>query len=248
MIRNIKALGLALVAVAAMSMAAAAVAPAAQLHATGQQNVVLTGHQEGENVFQVTTSLAEDKGPKIKCGQATFESTVPFQGGTQVTTQELTVTPIYHNCTAFGQTATVKMNGCHYTATGVGQPNNTVAIDVVCTTAGKQIEITTAICQVKVPAQTTAGHIVFKNVAGHTVTGEITVNQIKHEYSAGIGCGHTKAATTQDADYEGNVHFQAYRDLGIQHQVQRPTPPPNSDGHLYTEYTHANVALGLETT
>ncbi len=245
MIRNLKALGLALVAVAAMSMAATSLAQGSQLHATHNGNVVITGHQHaGENVFQVTTSLAEDKGPKVKCAQATFESTELYKQGTQVTTDELRVTPIYSGCTAFGQAMTIKMNGCHYTATGAITPALTADVDVVCTTAGKQIELTTAICQIKIPAQTTGGHITFANVAPepHHVTATVTVNQIKHEYSAGIGCAHTKAAQTQDADIEGFVTFKAYKHSNIVHQVQR-----GGDGHLYTEYTHTQQ-VGLQAT
>ncbi len=246
MIRTMKALGLAIVAVAAMSMAAASLAQGSQLHATHNGNVVITGHQHaGENVFQVTTSLAEDKGPKVKCTQTTFESTEQFKQGTQVTTDELTVTPVYSGCTAFGQNATVKMNGCHYTATGASTPALTADVDVVCATAGKQIEITTAICQVKVPPQTTSGHITFANIAApepHHVTATVTVNQIKHEYSAGIGCAHTKAVQTQDADYEGFITFKAYKHANIVHQVQR-----GGDGHLYTEYTHTQQ-VGLQAT
>ncbi len=243
MIRSINSFGLALIAVAAISVASASMAHAAQFHGTSSKNVTITGHQKAENIFQLTTSLAEDKGPKAKCSQATFESTAPNQGGSQVTGQELTVTPIYSNCTAFGQAATIKMNGCHFTATGAGQPALTMAVDIVCQTAGKQIEVTTAICQFKIPAQTTGGHIVFKNVAGspHTVEVVKTINTIKHEYSAGIGCAHTKNVTTTDADYEGTAHFQAYEDLGTE-QVQR------GDGHLYIVHKHAGVPLGVEAT
>ncbi len=249
MTRKLKTLGLASVAVAAMSMATASLTQAAQLHATSNQNIVVTGHQHaGENVFQLTTSLAEDKGPKVKCAQATFEGTAQTQGGSQVTGDELTATPILSGCTAFGQNATVKLNGCHFAATGAGQPAKTMVLDGVCTTAGKQIEIQTAICQVKIPAQTTGGHVTLANVAGspHSVTAQITVNSLKHEYSAGIGCGHAKGVQTTDGDYEGFVNFQAYKDLGISHQVQRPTTNP--DGHLYKEYTHEKVALGIEAT
>ncbi len=244
MTRNIKALGLALVAVAAMGTASASMAQAAQLHATSSKNIVVTGHQKTENVFQLTTSLAEDKGPKVKCSQATYEGTAVTSGGSQVTGDELTVTPIFGGCTAFGQAATIKLNGCHFTATGAGQPARTMVLDGVCPTAGKQIEIQSAICQVKFPMQTIGGHVVFNNVAGspHTVEAVITVNTIKHEYSAGIGCSHTKGVQTTDGDYEGTVHFQAFEDVKND-QVQR-----NGDGHLYTSYTHAGVALGIEAT
>ncbi len=259
MTRNIKILGLALVAVAAMSMAAASIAQASQLHATtpSNQKVVITGHQSKENILQVTTSLGA-AGPLVRCAQATYESTLVNPGAQQITTSELTVTPIYNSCVGWGQSATVKMNGCHYTARGEAPIGAlTAVVDVVCPTAGKQIEITSAICQAKIPAQaTTGGHVTLANVLAqqsppvnphHTVQATLAVNNIKHEYTAGVGCGHTKFATTQDADLEGTIHFQAFQDKEVTDQVKRPNPP-NEDGHLYSEYTHTGTALGLQAT
>ncbi len=232
MCERIKLAGLAIAALMAVSLMGVSSASAAngELHAGASVNAsaVLVGHQQVENVFQVTSTLAEGKGPKVRCAQATFEGTVQGKAP-QVTTQELTLTPTYSNCTAFGQNATVRMNGCKYTVTG-GQPEPlTALVDIAGCTAGKKIEIQTGICQVKVPDQSGLGHIVFENKAGppEHVEAQATISGIAHEYSAGIGCGHTKAAVTNDGTYHGKVTFKAFEDDGteqvteLEHQFDR---------------------------
>lgn len=90
--RNLKALGLALVAAFAMS---AAVASAAQANFTQPDDiypVALTGHEEGgptQNFFSITSGAANP--PRSHCQEVKSEGTLAEQS------EELTITPHIQN-------------------------------------------------------------------------------------------------------------------------------------------------------
>jgi hypothetical protein len=208
MTSNIKRLSLAFVAVAAMSMAAASAVQASELHAAAGPNASIFGTQTTQHVFTTDSGT-------VKCNQALFEGTATGQTAGTTTAQEITITPQYTGCTAFGLAATVDMNGCEYTVTGAGQPALTAVVDIVCNkTVGKVIEITaSAGCVVTVGPQAVGGHLVFKNVAQvpAEVTAEITASAIKYE---GHGPCPSLAATTPTTGgtYTGGATFQARED------------------------------------
>jgi hypothetical protein len=216
MTRNIKVLGLAFVAVAAMSMVAAGGAQAAQLHAaTVGANVYLTAEQYAggqAHVFRLTPPT----GPTTTCTQVHFDAVGLQKEADPVpkTTQHFTLTPQYTGCTGFGQPAAVQMNGCKWTLTGTGQAANTWAVDVVGCTAGKQIvDSTGGFCEIKTPEQSTiGGHITFAQT-GTDITGQITLTGIKYQV-AGPLCGHTNNVTTSDGEYQGSVTARAFEDAG----------------------------------
>ena len=115
MIRKFKALGLALVAVFAMS---AIVASAAQALPNGTlttfpagKTVIATAEQTGEHEFTLTDHETEPgKFANTKCKKATFTGSEGVADGALT----IRVTPIYEECTAFGQAATITTTGCHY--------------------------------------------------------------------------------------------------------------------------------------
>lgn len=248
MTRKIKALGLAIVAVAAMSAYASSAAQASELHATtNAQTAVITGHSHVENVFQITPP----NGPAVRCAQATFEATATDQGAdaSQLTAKEVTITATYAGaqggaCLAFGQAATVRMNGCNYTVTnslsGVTTAK-TAYVDIVNCTPGKQIEIQTGICQVRVGAQSNLQKITFANVAGapHSVTGQVAISGITYEVSGAL-CGHAQNVLTHDGTYHGAINFQAYAHGGTEQKQEH--------GHTVTKYKHNGIGLGLLAT
>jgi hypothetical protein len=136
MIRNLKALGLALVAVFAMSSLVASAASAATLPdtdaiVTQTANYTLTGEQEGTpNKFTLA-------GQAVECTTAKVTAHVANTTVTEVTT----TAPTYENCTYAGQAATVKMNECGYLLTGTTKTDEDAKADVDCP-VGKKIELT----------------------------------------------------------------------------------------------------------
>lgn len=224
MIRKIKALGLAIAAVAAMSLAGAAAAQGAELHAaSGGATTVIEGVQTTQHVLRITPP----NGPAVTCSQAFFA------GAAAKTSQELTMTGQYTGCTAFGQVANVAMNGCKYTITGAGKLALSAQVDIVGCTSGKQIEIQTAICQITVPEQSTiAGLVIFSNAGGLPVPAHINasigLSGIAYQLH-GVVCGHAVTTTTNDATYQGNATFKAYNYL--------QTGTVFHNGHVATSYT-----------
>ena len=144
MTRNLKALGIALVAMFAMSAMAAASASAAQHHFTSTSEsgtTYLTAHSLGEQKLWSTTN--EPEGNREFCKAANVNAAIE---GEEVT--EVTAEPSYGECTAFTGGSEVKekltTNGCHYLFTGVTEEdvtgNQTATMHLTCP-AEKQIEV-----------------------------------------------------------------------------------------------------------
>lgn len=215
MIRNIKALGLAFVAVAAMSMVVASAAQASQLHAATSGSAVITGEQTEQHNFKLTASGAE-----TKCTQAIFEATAQEESsGGQTTDKELQITPTYTGCKTAGLNSQVLLNGCRYTLTNASPTAAATAnIDVVCPSE-KVIEIKLTGCTVTVGAQGPLSHLTFSNDTAPTpdhVTANITVSGIQYQFH-GIACPSPPAVTVNanDGVYTGKATFKAYVDNGV---------------------------------
>jgi len=156
--RNLKVLGLALVAALAMT---ALVASAAQANNEGKFTATsypgtLHGEDTGTHVFTAA-------GGTVNCTNATFTGSFTEASKTQ------TITPEYSGCTAFGFIgATVTMNGCdylfHLTGTGAGGAYNST-VDLVCP-AGKEITIDAGPCMISLPGQTGLPGSTFTNSGG----------------------------------------------------------------------------------
>jgi hypothetical protein len=154
MIRNLKALGLALFAVLAMGAFTASAASAGDFHSESATHTVIKGSQVGSDVFTV-------KAGTVKCEEATYAGE---QVGATATTVK--VTPTYTECTAFGFVKTaIDTNGCTYEFSG---DNNNVVI--ACPTA--PITVTAFNCHVKVGSQ---------SLAGITYTNTPTKAEAEHE-------------------------------------------------------------------
>jgi hypothetical protein len=176
MIRNLKTLGLALVAILALG-AVAASAASAQGKLTSDGPVTLTGAETGG----AGNNYLEAFGVKVECPGSTYTghkaTTVAETGGVEKNhpfipsgATKVTLTPHYKqvNCKAAGlYPVTVDMNGCDYTvnitsAVVADSVNGTV--DIVCP-PGKEITVTlftpgvnhitgTPFCTLHVKAQT----------------------------------------------------------------------------------------------
>jgi hypothetical protein len=131
MIRNFKALGLALVAVLALGGAVVSSASAQQGLLTSTGPVTLTGAETGggggapggpltltakQTGAEGSNALTAFAG-KVVCANATYTGhkvTTTPHGLISSDVTQVTVTPHYGKCTLFGKPATVDMNGCDY--------------------------------------------------------------------------------------------------------------------------------------
>jgi len=216
MIRNLKVLGLALVAVFAMSAVAASAASAANGVLTSTGPVTLVGDEDGTN------ALTGANGGVVTCSGSTV-------AGHKVGTTELipsgsgeaTLTPNYVNClTALSGTnhkTTVTLNGCDYkltigaTTAGGGY---SVTADLVCpATKDVQVEVYPfagselggVVCTITIQPQTGLTGPELTNVTGSpndlTLAGAFTGI---HSSQSGSGCT-TESSTTDVLDVNYTV-------------------------------------------
>lgn len=199
MIRNIKALCLAFAAVCAMS---AVVAGGAQAGFTASSYPASgEGGQTTEHVFTV-------QGQTVKC------QTAVFTGSLAAASSEITITPKYENCTAFGfLNATVHMNTCDFLFTTTG--SSTGEVHVLCTKKGDSITITGGTCTVHIPEQTpTTNKIDYKNESGGVLVTS-TAEGIHASVTRGFGCPLTEASTDTSGKYTGSSLFKGLEGVTV---------------------------------
>jgi hypothetical protein len=179
MSRNLKVLGLALVAVLAMSVMVASAASASQYTGSAYPTTGTGSNTAGKETF--TTP-----GGTVQCDSH-------FVGTLAAASSTLTVTPTYTKCVAFGfLNATVNFNGCDYlfhagASKGGGVYDNSA--DIVCPAGKGPVTITAGTCVVDVPAQTNLKNVKTTNLAGGTVTVEPNVTGITMNVTTdGFGC------------------------------------------------------------
>ncbi len=214
MIRNLKVLGLALVAVFAMSAVAASAASAAgSLTSDGPVTVEAT---------EASAKLTAFGNQKLECaatytvGNVNSTSSPGVHKPLILPTSALTIIPHYTKCSAYINnvtqgSATVTMNGCDFVL-NIGVKSGTKypgTVDIICE-VGKEIEVhvyssvahTTSVCTYKIPAQKglVGG---FAENSGENVKLGGPVTGIKVS-KTGILCGGTKEETgaTQDIETE----------------------------------------------
>jgi len=222
--RNLKALGLALVAVFAMTAVLASAAQAQTGKVTvGSSPAWLTGEAiEHPNIGKVET-LKLAGGQDLSCEHVTATATVK-NGDTSIT-----VVSTFDNCDALigseHHKVTVTMNDCDFLLHDMTTetPNSTTftaLVDLVCP-EGKQVEIhvykqaaaeTEELCTYKIAPFTNKGGNVIHNIAGspndltitHTVTG-IAVTR-----TGSLLCG----GANQEGSFTGSTTIRAYEDFG----------------------------------
>jgi hypothetical protein len=241
MIHRIKALGLALVALAALGALMASVAQAGRIDVPGRENAVITAEREGtkNHVFQIP----ED--PAVECTIATLEGTL-HQAPEIKELKEATLTATYEGCTAGGFAAQVRMNGCKYTLTGESNevdPELTAWVDVTGCTTGKHIEIRVPSigCTITVFEANTLSHIVFNDVTGSSPTharAQATVGSIPWQQD-GTFCPRGNGTQGVNAEFTGETTVKAFEDKG--------TDLVTKHEHQYTEHT-CGLQVGLVVT
>ena len=237
MIRNLKALGLSLVAVLAMSALGASSASAVDVVTTGVSPALLTG--VGTNhVFGAHSGT-----PKFECTTSKFAATVKNAD------PEITADVLYegtlnqtphtdHHCNSSSGTVTIDMNDCGYILTGDTSGNapagHTAGKDATvwihCPGSSK-IAITSSLgVTLSIPPQTpTTGGVSYTNVVNHdgntavavkaTVTGVTTTCAGTFLCTLGGIAHHSNQYT-----YTGDVTMTAYRDNEALGDNGLPTP------------------------
>jgi len=196
MIRSLKSLGLALVAVLAMSAVVASAAQATPQY-TGSAYPV-----NGTGTNAVGNETFTTPGGTVQCDSH-------FSGSLAEPSSTLTVTPKYTNCKAFSfLNATVDMMGCDYlfhAGASLGEGKYSHTVDVVCEEGEGPITITAGTCKADVSSQSGLGTVTTTNLGDGTVTVQPNVSEITLNVTEdGFGCpfpgkGHYKGT------YHGDV-------------------------------------------
>jgi hypothetical protein len=171
MIRNLKVLGLSLVAMVALGATMASGAIAAEFHSNAA-NTVLKGVSTNDHVFDAA-------GSTITCTEAEFN-------GTQVgeTAPDVTMTASYGGCSVsilgFKIGANVEMNGCAYTfhANGeVGVVDKPGSAEGACAAAPITYQVSNFLgeCDVKVGPQENLNAVTYLGTTATERGGKITV-------------------------------------------------------------------------
>jgi hypothetical protein len=187
MIRTLKALLLAVMAVTALGAiwASAAQAHTPALFHCEVEPCTITGTKHGtgksaHHVFDVPGNGS------ITCNEITFDATLA-----EKTTTTITATGVaYHGCTFLGQAATVNMNGCDYTLHASTQ------VSIQCPLKN-EITFEAAGCQVHIPPQGPLNAVHYSTFKPGTVD-EITVAPLVTNINgtATGGCPAAGAFTT----------------------------------------------------
>ena len=222
--RNLKTLGLALVAVFAMS---AMVASAAQAEA-GQftwTNTTSTLDATGENAHKFTVAAGTIECNETSGSAAEITSGMPIEGTTsapEVTTEAITFQDSRgggaDKCwePTLGVGVEVAMNGCDFqftAGTTITSTETTGNAHIVCPGTNK-IEVKVgSVCTIDVKAQSPAGHIIYKTIgSGATteVTAEATVSGIHYVQTGGFcpGNGFRSETTFTNGTYTGNLKIK----------------------------------------
>lgn len=231
MTRNLKTLGLALVAALTLGAIGAQGVPAAVEHSfrSAANSTVLTGHIDGGNhLFEVGDF-------KVECPIATFEG--KNVGEVRDT---VTVHPKYGSCTASGFLVEVDTHGCNFildsdtTISAHSSGNEHATVSIECE-VGHHMMITTQFCSLtisashnNVPVNQSLHGISYSSVmdsSKHSLATNWTVETIHYTALSGSACQFWKIAAGTHSDgvltgkatltgYEGDSPFSGSTTLG----------------------------------
>jgi hypothetical protein len=196
MTRNLKILGLSVLAGLALSATSASPASASPKFHSEFAGIFLTGGQTGVVANVLTTDLGE-----MKCNVVKFNGTQAA-----MTTTTMTLTPKYEECKIGGENAVVTMHGCNYTFHLEEQEEPVEARMGIECPVGQKIEIDTAECTTTISPQEPRKTVTFTNEGEGTtrsVIADLNVTGI-HYIEHGAGCASQKE-TTENGTYTGVI-------------------------------------------
>lgn len=186
--RNVKVLGLALVAMFAMSAATATAASADDFTAEKYPATLTGSNTTANDQLVLTTGI-------VNCKKSTYTATV------SAATTSVSVTPSYSECTAFGFPSAIDTNGCKYIFNvGAGTTGDA---DISCE-AGKSITFTaigagTVKCTIHITSQSyIAGAVTYSNTGSGTTREmgiEVSLSGIDYSHTKGTGIGACTAGS-----------------------------------------------------
>ena len=201
MIRNLKVLGLALVAICAMSAMVASAASAVPSFTSANYSATITG-TGGENASEKFVLNAADHSQSVEC------KTSNYHGSLAAASSTLTVAPSYENCKAFGfLEAEVNPEGCKYVfhaTEKVAAGKYKAHVDITCPT-GQSIKINAGNCKTEVKAQeglTTAS--INNNASDVSVTAEFNEAIAYTVTQDGFFCPLTGTGNKTGASYSSS--------------------------------------------
>ncbi len=196
MIRNIKILGITVVAAMALSAVVASAAMAVPQFTASTYPAQVTGTSAvGAEKFKTDGGTIECKGHFLSASLGAANST-------------LTVTPKYSECTAFGGlNATFNTEGCTYVfhatelvSAGVYKHH----VDIVCP-AGQSVKFVASTCKAEIKSQTGLTTVKTTN-SGTSVVVNPEVTKIAYTVTEdGFLCPFTGTGSTNNGEYTGAV-------------------------------------------
>ena len=247
MTRNLKALGLALVAALVLGALGAQGAAAAESHSfksdADNEITVLTGQNEGNHIFRAGTG-----GAATTCTVATFSGTQAI--GNNLNT--VTVHPKYDSCT-FGVGVTVTTGGCNYMLASDTTANphfggEYAAMSVECEST-HDIKIDAA-CVLTFTGNTSnqslhgVRYTNLSSAQSHSSNSAVTlsarVGQIQYHTIGGLACNAIgkPEGTYTDGIYEGSVSMTGFKD-----NPSVPAMGSTTNGTTWTHSSQVNIAV-----
>ena len=162
------------------------------------------------HAVQTTTHVLTVTGSEAKCTTLNFDSTTKT-----APTSELTITPTYSGCTAFGLPATITPNGCTYRlAQPEGSEDNWKGGFAIKCPEGKKIVITaTSIfgtCVVEVGEQTPTGIVSYENETfGTGFNLAFSLSGIKDKVTTSSGVCPLTVGEHTNAIYKGGSYAES---------------------------------------
>lgn len=223
--RNLRKLGLALMAVMALGAVVASAAQATNGEFTaGEYPAVVSAEQEtgAEIVNRFVVG-----GVGVECEVATFGGTLEKPSST------LGIHPHYTNCeTSLGTEATIDVtNGCGYlfhAGEGLNANDDVFAgtVDIHCESEGKTVETATAIvvtagfCNIDVKTQTGINGITYTNITGSPKDVTIDVNSTNVEVKGtNVFLCPSAVTSATTGTYESKVTVKGFEDIAEGKQI-----------------------------
>ena len=219
MIRNLKALLLASMAIAAVSAVTASAASAVPLFKSELANTVITA--TGDGTGKTAHAVFDAAGGTVTCNEAHLNGTQ-----TGATAEVVTLTAEFTTCTFLGQVATVSMEACDFRFHANGDVDVHKHNGGECEHHKKGIKIITPGCTVIVPEQTGLKSIKYHNIVGATgkkeITAEPNVTTITYGQS-GPACptqGHPTTTHENGLFTTGNAIIKGFSHAGVQTNIE----------------------------
>ena len=219
MIRNLKALMLAVMAIAAVSAVAASAAQAVPTFRSELANTVITATQDGAG--KTAHYVFDTAGGTLTCNEIHLNGTQ-----TGATAEVVTLTAEYTNCSFLGQAATVKMEACDFRfwANGDVDVHDDTGLSGNCKHHEQGIKVSIPGCTTIVPEQTGLKSVKYHNITGASGKLEITMEQSISNLtydSTGAACPKQPAGTYADgAITTGNMIIKGFSHAGAQTNIE----------------------------